>query len=222
MLGVLTIEPRETHDASIIWMHGLGATADDFVDMPRSIQRPATRWVFPQAPHRKVTLNHGFRMPSWFDIRYLSGGEDSGDRESRQETAESAASIAELIEAEHDRGIPYERIVLIGFSQGGALALYTGCRFPHRLAGIACLSGYLLFHETHIEDTHAANRSTPLLIQHGSYDETVPFMAGKRSAEFLEENGWPVDFDSYPMAHQVCMAETDRVGAFIAGLLDES
>ena len=128
MRDPIEVEPTASHDASVIWMHGLGASAHDFADMPRIISRPGTRWVFPNAPVRPVTLNNGWKMPSWFDIRYLAG-ESDGERECPIEAQESADIISKLIEAEHSRGVPYNRIILIGFSQGGAMSLYTGCRF---------------------------------------------------------------------------------------------
>lgn len=222
MLDCIVVEPRESHDASIIWMHGLGASAHDFADMPRLIDRPGTRWIFPNAPVRPVTLNHGMRMRSWFDIRYLGSEPGEGPRECAEEADESAALVTALIEAERAKGIPAERIVLIGFSQGGAMSLHTGCRHPETLGGMACLSGYLLFHETHLEVCHAANRDTPVLVCHGTLDPMVPFEAGSMTAAFLGENGWPTTFESYPMQHEVCMPEIRRVGAFLAETLDQN
>lgn len=200
-------------------MHGLGASAHDFVDMPRIISRPGTRWVFPNAPVRPVTLNNGWRMPSWFDIRYLAGQSD-GERECPLEAQESSEIITALIEEEHARGIPYNRIVLVGFSQGGAMSLYTGCRFSERLAGMACLSGYLLFPEHHMDASSSANRNTPILVCHGTRDDMVPISAGQRTVVFLRENGWSVDFEQYPMFHEVCMSEINRVEEFFSALLD--
>lgn len=216
----LVVEPTSEHDSSVIWMHGLGASADDFFDMPRFIERPGTRWVFPNAPIRRVTLNNGMMMRSWFDILYLGGGPDSDDRESLEEAIESAEIITELIEAEHARGVPYHRIFLIGFSQGGAMTLYTGCRYPHRLAGMVCLSSYLLFYKTHIQESHDSNRNTPVLICHGTHDDLVPVRGGEMTAEFMRENGWPVDFQTYPMYHEVSMEEIRRIGAFISEIID--
>ena len=213
------VEPTATHDASIIWMHGLGASAHDFVDMPRIISRPGTRWVFPNAPVRPVTLNNGWRMPSWFDIRYLAG-ESDGERECPIEAQESSEIIADLIEAEHAKGIPYHRIILVGFSQGGAMSLYTGCRFSERLAGMVCLSGYLLFPEKHMGECSDANRDAPVLICHGTRDDMVPFSAGQLSCEFLQENGWSVEFEQYLMFHEVCMSEIQRGGQFFSKVLD--
>ena len=158
MTDPIVVEPTSEHDASIIWMHGLGASAQDFADMPRIIPRPGTRWIFPNAPMRPVTLNNGWRMPSWFDIRFLGAGAGESERECPVEAQESAELIISLIEEEHARGIPYNRIVLIGFSQGGAMSLYLGCRFPERIAGMVCLSGYLIFHDAHMEACHEANR----------------------------------------------------------------
>jgi phospholipase/carboxylesterase len=200
-------------------MHGLGASAHDFVDMPRIISRPGTRWVFPNAPVRPVTLNNGWRMPSWFDIRYLAG-QSEGGRECPLEAEESSEIITALIEQEHARGIPYNRIVLVGFSQGGAMSLYTGCRFPQQLAGMACLSGYLLFPEHHMDASSPANRNTPILVCHGIRDDMVPFSSGQRTVEFLRGNGWSVDFEQYPMFHEVCMSEINRVEEFFSAILD--
>ncbi len=219
MRDPIVVEPTASHDASIIWMHGLGASAHDFVDMPRIISRPGTRWVFPNAPVRPVTLNNGWRMPSWFDIRYLAG-ESDGERECPLEAQESSEIITELVEQEHARGIPYNRIVLVGFSQGGAMSLYTGCRFPEQIAGMACLSGYLIFPENHIEASSPANRNTPILVCHGIRDDMVPFSSGERTVEFLRENGWTVDFEQYPMFHEVCMPEIRRVEEFFSTVLD--
>ena len=219
MTDPIVVEPTEAHDASIIWMHGLGASAHDFADMPRIIPRPGTRWVFPNAPVRPVTLNNGWRMPSWFDIRYLAG-ESDGERECPEEAQESAEMIIALIEEEHARGIPYNRIVLVGFSQGGAMSLYTGCRFPEKIAGMACLSGYLIFPEFHLDACQPANRNTPILICHGTRDDMVPLDAGQRTTEFLRENGWPVEFEQYPMFHEVCMSEIRRVEEFFSEVLD--
>ena len=200
-------------------MHGLGASAHDFVDMPRIISRPGTRWLFPNAPVRPVTLNNGWKMPSWFDIRYLAG-QSEGERECPIEAQESSEIIANMIEDEHAKGIPYERIVLVGFSQGGAMSLYTGCRFSHRIAGMVCLSGYLLFPEQHLAACSDTNRDTPILVCHGTRDDMVPFPAGQRTVEFLRENGWSVDFEQYPMFHEVCMSEINRVEEFFLSILD--
>ena len=115
--------------------------------------------------------------------------------------------IVSLMEEEHARGIPYNRIILVGFSQGGAMSLYTGCRFPHRIAGMVCMSGYLIFPEVHMEASHEANRGTPVLLCHGTRDDMVPFEAGQRTVDFLSENGWSVEFEQYPMFHEVCMSE---------------
>lgn len=213
-------EPTIGHDASVIWMHGLGASSADFADMPRIIKRPGTRWIFPNAPVRPVTLNQGYRMPSWFDIRYLASNATTEERESREEAADSSRIITALIEAEHARGVPYARIALIGFSQGGAMSLYTGCRFPHRLAAMVCLSGYLLFPETHLGECAEPNRNTPVLICHGTRDPMVPHDAGVKSREFMKTHGWPVSFNEYPMQHEVCIQEIERVDAFLRQQLD--
>ena len=159
-------------------------------------------------------------MPSWFDIRFLASDATTEERESREEAADSSQIINALIESEHARGVPYERIALIGFSQGGAMSLYTGCRFPHRLAGMVCLSGYLLFPDIHLEECADPNRKTQVLICHGTHDPMVPYDAGVRSREFMVEHGWPVAFKDYPMQHEVCIQEIERVDAFLRQVLD--
>ena len=214
----LVVEATATHESSIIWMHGLGASANDFADMPRIMNRPGTRWIFPNAPVRPVTLNNGWRMRSWFDIRHL--GRDDDNRECAIESAESAEMIGELIKSEHARGIPYNRIALVGFSQGGAMSLYVGCRYPNRLAGMVCLSGHMIFKSTHVADSHDANRDTPVLMCHGSRDDIVPLSSAELSEKILRENGWPVDFETYPMFHEVCMEEIQAVGEFLQSILD--
>ena len=158
-------------------------------------------------------------MPSWFDIRHLAGESDD-ERECPVEAQESSEIISALIEDEHARGIPYDRIVLVGFSQGGAMSLYTGCRFPQRIAGMVCMSGYLIFPEVHMGASHPTNRDTPILVCHGIRDDMVPFSSGQRTVEFLRENGWIVDFEHYPMFHEVCMSEIRRVEEFFSQILD--
>lgn len=218
MTDPLLVEATMEHESSIIWMHGLGASAEDFIDMPRIINRPGTRWIFPNAPVRPVTLNNGWRMRSWFDIRHL--GRDSDNRECAVEAAESADIVGELIESEHALGIPYNRIVLVGFSQGGAMSLYIGCRYPHRLAGMVCLSGHLIFKGSHVDASHDANRDTPILICHGNRDDIVPFESAQLSEKILSENGWQVEFKAYPMFHEVSMEEIHAVADFIKAVLD--
>ncbi|MBN17818.1 MAG: alpha/beta fold hydrolase [Candidatus Thermoplasmatota archaeon] len=220
MRDPLVVEPSGEHDSSIIWMHGLGASAFDFYDMPRIIQRPGTRWIFPNAPVRPVTLNNGWKMPSWFDIRFLAESPEDRGRECPVEAEESSQIIRSLIQSEHEKGIPYDRIVLVGFSQGGAMSLYTGCRYPNRLGGMICLSGYLLFHDTHMGDSNDANRNTPILICHGNRDDMVPFWAAQESFHFLKEGGWPVDFEEYPIFHEISMSEIEKVGNFLSDILD--
>jgi len=133
---------------------------------------------------------------------------------------ESAALIRSLIEDEIESGIPSDRIALIGFSQGGAMALFEGCRHPNKLAAMVCLSGYLLFPDDHMKERSESNRDTPVLLQHGTHDPMVPFDAGRQSAKFLTENGWPTEFDRYPMGHEVCMPEINRIGNFLSTVLD--
>tara|TARA_B100001996_G_C18631649_1_gene582007 strand:- start:201 stop:680 length:480 start_codon:yes stop_codon:yes gene_type:complete len=159
-------------------------------------------------------------MPSWFDIRFLAESPEDKGRECPVEAEDSAGIIRSLIQREHEKGVPYERIVLIGFSQGGAMSLYTGCRYPNRLAGMVCLSGYLLFHDAHITASDDANRNTPILICHGTRDDMVPHWAAQESVNFLKEGGWPVEFEEYPISHEISMTEIEKVSVFLSKILD--
>jgi len=204
--------------ASVIWMHGLGADGHDFEpavpQLVRSRSR-ALRFVFPHAPVRPVTLNGGLPMRAWYDIIQLNrrAGEDEAGVRS------SDAAIRLLIGRENERGIPTERIVLAGFSQGGAMALYCGTRLPERLAGIIGLSCYLPIAAALSAERHAANFSTPILMAHGSFDAVIEMQSGETSRAQLAAAGYAVEWHSYPMAHSVCAEELDAVAAFLERVL---
>ena len=156
MLETIVHESTAEHTGTVIWMHGLGSDGHDFESLVPRIDSPHTRFVFPHAPIRPVTMNGGMRMRSWYDIRNLVSG-PCNDRESLEEVEESHTLLLELIESEQQNGIPFKKIILAGFSQGGAMSLYTGCRFPHQLARIMVLSGYLLFPDAHKTESHPSN-----------------------------------------------------------------
>ena len=191
---------------SIIWLHGLGADGHDFAPIvPELVDPawPALRFVFPHAPVRPVTINNGMSMRAWYDITGF-------DLTSRQDEAGIRASIAEteaLIAREHERGVPSERIILAGFSQGGAIALSAGVRHAQKLAGIVALSTYLPISATVAAERHAANAATPIFWGHGTADPVVVLQRGSDSRNALQALGYPVDWHTYPMAHAVCAEE---------------
>lgn len=202
--------------AAIIWLHGLGADAYDFVPMATELKLPVgTRFVFPYAPMQPVTWNNGYTMPAWYDIYSIGIG-------ARQDAAgikRSAAALGALIAREHTRGVPYANIFLAGFSQGGALALHTGLRYPERLGGIVALSTYLPLHETIADEAHAANRDIPIFMAHGNADEIVPLSLGELSCQHLRAFTRDIAWHVYPMPHSVIPAEVADIEAWLSARL---
>lgn len=196
---------RETGKAprhAVIWLHGLGADGGDFYPIVPELTLPANvpvRFLFPHAPMRPVTINAGMVMRAWYDIEGL----DFVHREDEAGFANSTRILRTLIEAQNKLGIPAENIVLAGFSQGGAVALHAGLRFPHRLAGIMCLSAYLPFTDRLDQEAQAANRRTPIFMAHGLFDPVVPFFLGEASRNRLTQAGHPVTWKTYAMQHSV-------------------
>ena len=198
-------------------MHGLGASAYDFQDVPPLLGLPAdlaVRYVFPNAPRIPVTINMGLIMPAWYDVTGFDGA-----AEDERRIRESAARIDELVAREAERGVPASRVVLGGFSQGGALALFAGLRYPQALAGVMCLSGYLALPATLAAEAAAANRSTPIFAAHGTADPMVPLERAAASRDLLVEAGCQVDWHEYPMAHQIAAEELQDIGRWLAGVL---
>jgi phospholipase/carboxylesterase len=210
-LKLQTVE-RETAPepaASVIWLHGLGADGYDFDPIVPALRLPGgpeVRYVFPHAPIRPVTINGGVEMRAWYDIVAIQRGAHEDEAGIR----ESGDAVAELIRREAERGIPPHRVVLAGFSQGGAIALHAGLRYPERLAGIIGLSTYLPLRHA-AEEFHAANRETPIFMAHGSLDPVVPAVLGDESAKFLAGAGYEVQFKSYVMPHSVCPEEVEDI-----------
>lgn len=203
-----------TPNASIIWMHGLGADGSDFEDLAGQLQLPdalSIRFIFPHAPIQAVTLNGGMKMRSWYDLYELS----TNSREDEKGLWVAHEKIAELIEQEHLRGIPRNRIILGGFSQGGALALYTGLRYSHALAGIIALSTYLPLAKKLSEQANPAQEHIPIFIAHGTQDPVVPYAWGKLSDAYLKKQGYKVEWHEYPMAHQLCLPEIADIREWI-------
>jgi phospholipase/carboxylesterase len=164
---------------------------------------PSVRWVFPHAPHRPVTLNGGMRMRAWYDILAL----DRGAAEDEAGVRQSAEGIRALVRREQGRGIPADRIVLAGFSQGGAMALFTALRVPERLAGVLALSAYLPVANTLEREAHPANAAVPVFMAHGTFDPVVPPFLGEATRDLLLSRGYDVDWRTYPMPHSVCAEE---------------
>ena len=201
----------------MIWLHGLGADGHDFAALPPQLGTPpdaAIRYILPHAPEMPVTLNMGMRMRAWYDIVSLDerGQDEAGIRR-------SAAAIDGLIAREIERGVPSSRIVLAGFSQGAAMALFTGLRYPHRLGGIIALSGYLPLADALPDEAAPANRQIEVFQAHGRHDEVVPRALGHGSAERLRAAGYRVDWREYAIAHQVCLEEVQDIGRWLTGRL---
>lgn len=212
------LEPRGPARATVIWMHGLGADGYDFVPLVPELRLPAAlavRFVFPHAPVRPVTINNGYRMRAWYDIKALalSGPED------RATIHEAQALIERYIARERAAGIAAGRIVLAGFSQGGAIALQTALRHPEPLAGILALSTYLPLAATLAAEATEVNRSIPILMCHGSADPVLPLPLGLASRDQLRALGYAVDWREYPMQHEVCRDEVDAVATWLAARL---
>lgn len=212
MTDLETVEHTTGPDprAAVIWLHGLGADGHDFEPIVPQLNWPAApdlRFVFPHAPVRPVTINGGMPMRAWYDIVNI----DSRPPSDQAGIESSAAGVVRLIEREGERGIPPERILLAGFSQGGAIALHAGLRHPHTLAGIMGLSTYLLMADRLESERSAANLETPLFLAHGTMDPVVPFMAGERSREHLATMGYAIEWHSYTMPHAVCPQEIDDI-----------
>lgn len=206
---ILPCVERETGPAprySIVWLHGLGADGHDFEPIvPELVARewPALRFVFPHAPVRPVTINNGMAMRAWYDIK----GADIAQRQDEPGVRESVGQVNALIAREAERGVPASRVLLVGFSQGGAIALSAGVRHAQALAGIVGLSTYLPIAEKTSAERHDANAKVPIFMAHGSHDPIVPQPLGTLSRDHLRSLGYTVDWHTYPMAHQVCAEE---------------
>jgi phospholipase/carboxylesterase len=178
---------------------------------------PNTRFVFPHAPVMPVTINMGMVMPAWYDIKSLDW--EAIEREDETSIRSSAELVVDLIKKEHERGIPYENIVLAGFSQGGALALHVGVRFPHKLAGLMVLSAYQVLSDCYAAEADDSNRETPILFAHGVDDDMVPVMMGRAALESLVDAGNPCEWNGYRMGHEVNIEELQRIKEWLNDLL---
>lgn len=204
-LETVELETGSPAAGSVIWLHGLGADGHDFEPIVPALRlhELRLRFVFPHAPVRAVTINGGVRMRAWYDVMALELGAAQDEAGMR----ESAAAVHELIRREGERGIPAARIVLAGFSQGGAIALHAALRHPQGLAGVIALSTYLPLAESFDAEAHPANRATPIFMGHGTSDPLVPLALGETTMRFLDERNYTITWRTYPMAHAVCPEE---------------
>lgn len=218
LLPCIELETSPQPSAAVIWLHGLGADGNDFVPIVPELDLagcPAIRFIFPSAPSMPVTVNGGYVMPAWYDIL----GRNLVDREDASGIQASASAIAKLIEREASRGIAYENIVLAGFSQGCAMALQLGLRFPKKLAGIIALSGYLPLATSLSLEKHSANQNTPIFMAHGEYDPVVALERAQASYALLEKLGYSVNWNEYPMEHSVNPTELMDISRFLQEVL---
>ena len=208
----VVLEPSSKPTAAVIWLHGLGADGHDFVPIVEELDLPAglpVRFIFPHAPVRPVTINGGMRMRAWYDI--------SPDMRRQDETGirESARTVEGFLEHEIAAGVPSDRIVLAGFSQGGAITLHTGLRYPQPLAGLLALSTYLPLPEQYAAEARPERKDTPILMCHGQYDPMLPLQLGAWSRDVLKQGGYDVTWREYPMQHAVCAEQIADIGAWL-------
>ena len=219
ILSTVEIEPSIPATASIIWLHGLGADGHDFESVVPALSLPpylGLRFIFPHAPHRPVTINNGYVMRAWYDIFDVS----FSSREDADGIRESGRALERLIEREAGRGIAVKRIILAGFSQGGAVALYTGLRYPQPLAGIMALSTYLpLLGEQELK-TYSVNRDTPVIMTHGIEDTVIPCSFALQSKRLMENAGFHIEWHSYPMGHSLCPEEIGDISSWLIRILE--
>ena len=217
-LQTIELNPGGEPRASIIVLHGLGADGTDFLPMADELELGPVgpvRFVFPRAPVRPVTINGGHAMRAWYDIL----GADLVRREDEPGLRESMRLVQQVIQREVARGVPARRIVLAGFSQGCAVTLGAGLRYPERLAGLAGLSGYVPLAATTAAERHAANQDTPVFLAHGRHDGVVPLARGAAGRDHLQGLGQPVEWHDYPMEHSVCMEEVQALNQWLLRVL---
>jgi phospholipase/carboxylesterase len=217
-LATIEIESAPQPSAAVIWMHGLGADGNDFVPIVRELDLSGCqpiRFIFPTAGTMPVTINGGYVMRAWYDIF----APDLVRREDESGLRASQAQVEALIAKEIGRGIPAERIVLAGFSQGCAMTLQTGLRHPQTLAGLLCLSGYLPLASTIAAERHVSNQATPIFMAHGSQDPVVVLPRAEQSRDALNTLGYQIEWHNYPMQHSVCAEEIKDIGHWLARIL---
>jgi len=210
----ITVEPKSTAKACVIWLHGLGDSGAGFAPIVPSLKLPSDhniRFIFPHAPDRAVTINQGYVMKAWYDIKSM----DLHNRADMTGVLESEASIHQLIEEQIQSGIPADKIILAGFSQGGVVSLFTGLRYSQKLAGIMALSCYLPNADKLPENLHDANKTTSILQNHGEQDQVVLMSSGKMANKLLVEQNYNVEWKTYNMPHSVLPEQIDDISLWI-------
>jgi len=211
-LDYIELETAPNPTAAVIWLHGLGASGHDFEPVVPELGLPegaAVRFIFPHAPELPVTINGGMRMPAWYDIKAM----DIDRVVDTEQLMASADAVGKLVDREIERGIPSEKIVIAGFSQGGAVAYELGLSYPSRLAGVLALSTYFATAKT--VKPSSANTGIPISVYHGTFDPMVPESLGVQSVEALKSMGFSPDYQTFPMEHSVCLEEVVDIGRFI-------
>ena len=209
-------QPQLLVTASVIWLHGLGADGNDFAPLVPELRLPtdlSVRFIFPHAPQIPVTINAGYIMPAWYDILEMNLERKVDERQ----LIASAEAVQRLVEREIARGVASEKIILVGFSQGGAVAYHAGLTYEKSLAGLLILSSYFATHAS--ASIHSANLHTPILIQHGNRDPIVNEVLGQRAYRLLQDRGCAVKYESYPMEHTVCMEQIASMSTWIQSVL---
>ncbi|ARO86373.1 carboxylesterase [Nitrosospira lacus] len=220
LLPAIELETGVRPSHTILWMHGLGADGRDFVPIVDELGLPSNlhvRFVFPHAPMRPVSINRGLVMRAWHDYDVVDP--DSGLHEEMTSLRDSQRAIEALIDREKQRGVEPGNIVLAGFSQGGAMALHTGLRYPEELAGVMALSCYLPASQTLAAEAHRANSGISIFMAHGSADNIVPMALAAAARRKLQESGYAVEWHEYPMAHSVCANEIADIGGWLKRVL---
>jgi phospholipase/carboxylesterase len=220
VLPSITLDTGANPRHSIIWLHGLGADGEDFVPIAEEMQLPVpVRYIFPHAPLRPVTINGGYVMPAWYDILISAGSAEISASIGKQEDAAgiraTQGEIERLIGQERQRGIASENIFLAGFSQGGAVVLYTGLRHKEKLGGIVALSTYMPLLQTLQQEAEASARSVPIFMAHGQTDPVIPYAFGESSAKELLRQGYELEWHSYDMPHAVCPDEIRDIESWL-------
>lgn len=217
-LETVVVDPQTEHRATVIWLHGLGDSGHGFAPIVPALNLPASlgiKFIFPHAPIQPVTVNGGMEMRAWYDIKSM----DFNDRADMDGVKISAAQVKQLIDDEIIAGIPSDKIILAGFSQGGVITYYLGLQYPQPLAGLMALSTYLANPASVADERHTANYQTPIFIAHGRFDPVVPEQFGDQAQNTLNGLGYPVQWQTYPMEHAVCQDEVSAISQWLQARL---